>query len=148
MLYHRFLLLSLILYILFISCRRNGIENILHESGANRGELERILQHYSRVPEDTLKLKAAKFLILNMSGHYALDHSELQKYLNSIDSLDVTPDLRKLFETIPYRCDAKWDNFIIKEDIYNISSDYLIQHIDRCFYFWQTFCLIICTINI
>ena len=50
------------------ACSRpsNVLEQALEQSGANRQELEKVLSHYA---DDTLKLKAVRFLIENMPGH-------------------------------------------------------------------------------
>ena len=48
----------------------NKIEQALVLSGENRPALERVLQHYSQRPADSLKYQAALFLIENMPGHY------------------------------------------------------------------------------
>ncbi|MGB4340337.1 MAG: hypothetical protein WBJ59_00125 [Dysgonamonadaceae bacterium] len=40
-------------------------------ASSNRHEPERVIKHYSKDPEDSLKLKAAEFLILNMPGKYS-----------------------------------------------------------------------------
>ena len=45
---------------------------VLDLSGNNRHELEKVLMHYKQSPKDSLKLRAAKFLIINMSHHYSL----------------------------------------------------------------------------
>ena len=39
------------------------LEQALRLAGDNRPELERVLAHYSQRPEDSLKLRAARFLI-------------------------------------------------------------------------------------
>ena len=65
-----------IIYIIFctflISCGQYNaeLENALKLAGENRGELEKVLYHYSQNPSDSLKLQAATFLIENMPGHY------------------------------------------------------------------------------
>lgn len=52
------------------ACSNNAhLEYALEYAGDNRGELERVLEHYKN---DALKLKAAHFLIENMPGHYGV----------------------------------------------------------------------------
>lgn len=67
----QFLFLLILVY-LFSGCRKNPVllEEVLAYSGANRPELEKVIAHYARNPEDSLKLRAAVFLIENMPGHY------------------------------------------------------------------------------
>jgi hypothetical protein len=47
------------------------VNSILFMAGDNRLELEKVLKHYSKNPEDSLKLRAAEFLIVNMPGKYS-----------------------------------------------------------------------------
>ena len=70
----QFLFLLILVY-LFSGCRKNPVllEEVLAYSGANRPELEKVIAHYARNPEDSLKLRAAVFLIENMPGHYAME---------------------------------------------------------------------------
>jgi len=52
------------------------LEAVLQQAGANRAELEKTLQRYSDAPFDSLKLRAAEFLILNMPGKYSEYYDE------------------------------------------------------------------------
>lgn len=74
------------LIILIISCNKievNEMDDILScvldLSGNNRHELEKVLMHYKQSPKDSLKLRAAKFLIINMSHHYSLSGDYMSK---------------------------------------------------------------------
>jgi hypothetical protein len=49
----------------------NELESVLEQAGKNRRELGKVLKHYSREPSDSLKLRAAEFLIVNMPGKYS-----------------------------------------------------------------------------
>ncbi len=58
--------------ILLISCHNSKdrkLESALELAGENRTELQKVLDHYSQNPADSLKLEAAKFLIENMRWH-------------------------------------------------------------------------------
>ena len=60
--------------ILFLfSCTRYSteIEDVLRQAGKNRKELEKTLKHYGKNPSDSLRLRAAEFLIVNMPGRYS-----------------------------------------------------------------------------
>ena len=74
-------LIYLLLSFLICSCSRYSprLEASLSMAGANRGELEKVLEHYRG---DRKKYKAACFLIENMVGRYTLVSSRL-------DSLDA-----------------------------------------------------------
>ena len=62
--------ISILLTILLTSCQMKtaapGLEEALSQAGDNRGELLRVLQHYEE-SGDSLKLRAAEFLIGNMA---------------------------------------------------------------------------------
>lgn len=54
----------------FISCTSDSpLEQALSKSGKNRMQLEQVLKHYSLHPADSLKYRAACYLIANMPGH-------------------------------------------------------------------------------
>jgi hypothetical protein len=55
------------------------INAVLFQAGDNRSQLEKVLKHYSRNPSDSLKLRAAEFLIANMPGKYSLEKYALNK---------------------------------------------------------------------
>ena len=63
----------LMLIILVYSCTSypEAIEDVLRQAGKNRKELEKVLKYYGKNPADSLKLRAAKFLIVNMPGKYS-----------------------------------------------------------------------------
>ena len=57
-------------FFLFSCCQKNDrLQTALNHAGDNRMELEKVLRHYE---EDTLKLRAAKFLIENMPYHFSV----------------------------------------------------------------------------
>ena len=58
------------LLILSAGCRHTDpdLENALRQAGENRSQLEQVHDHYRN---DSLKYKAACFLIANMPGHYS-----------------------------------------------------------------------------
>ncbi len=74
------ILFSSVLLFLLSSCSGNeseALEQALQMAGDNRAELEKVLAHYSHAPADSLKLRAAVFLIENMPGHYSYDGDEV-----------------------------------------------------------------------
>jgi hypothetical protein len=75
--------------LLSTSCRHSPeVRRALRLAGNNRGTFEKVLQYYSRNPSDSLKLKAAVFLIGNMSGHYSYREVKWQEdYYNEIETV-------------------------------------------------------------
>ena len=54
-------------------CREvpQGVEDALVLSGSNKGELKKVLRHYGWRQRDSLKYRAACFLIENMKWHFS-----------------------------------------------------------------------------
>ena len=124
----------LFLFILF-SCqtRDKALETALQLAGENRSELERVLSHYSRVPEDSLKLRAAKFLISNMPGHYTLEGELINTYRAKIDTASIPYFAKKVLDISLSQTEIVQKHSKKKEDVEHIKSDFLIRHIDLSF---------------
>lgn len=129
-----------IIYIIFcisgISCGQHNaeLENALKLAGENRGELEKVLYHYSQNPSDSLKLQAATFLIENMPGHYTLEGSLINACREKIDT-DTTASYfaKKTLDISLSHIDQFRHTANKKEDVQNIKAEFLIRHIDRSF---------------
>ena len=106
----------------------------LRLAGDNRPELERVLTHYAHSPADSLKLRAARFLIENMPGHYTLDGDLVNEARKQIDEDSLTDYFRKkaLEVSLCYRNDVMFSSRKL-EDVHYMTADYLIHHIDRSF---------------
>ena len=74
-------LLLIIVAFLIISCNPTStkLKDAMCKSKENKIELEKLLSHYSSNPGDSLKLKAAIFLIENMPGHITLEGKEIDR---------------------------------------------------------------------
>ena len=131
--------------------RNNRLEAVLDYSGDNRGELEKVLAHYSQDPADSLKLQAAIFLIENMPGHYSLtspllesyyakvDTPLLESYYAKVDTIKNIPySAKKLMQIIPYNYPEFRNDLQIQEDVKCITADFLIHNIDLAFRQWET----------
>lgn len=108
------------------------LERALQLSGQNRGELEKVLAHFSQSPADSLKLKAAIFLIENMPGHWGADSNSIRDFKRQIDSLpDLPYEQRFLLFEIPARMPHLFPGLKQQEDITSIHAEELIRHINR-----------------
>lgn len=111
------------------------IMSALDKAGNNRGELEKVLKHYSDDPE---KLEAARWLILNMHSHYSVEGDEidsLEKVYEPLLGYKVNFGLEK--EII-----EKWNKYpfytlLRKDDIRSLKADFLIDNIDRAYDDWK-----------
>jgi len=126
----------ILLCIFSIACGKydTKIEAALRLAGNNREELEKVLHHYSQNTSDSLKLKAAKFLIENMPGHYTMEGNLVNYYREQISEHTKNSYFAKKIynislcqiEQLQHSCDKK-------EDIHHIKADFLINHINKSF---------------
>ena len=114
------------------------LEAALLSAKNNRKELEKVLCHYQKNPADSLKYKAACFLIENMPFYTYSDGEQLENYKSYYAWLKVcknkTPQqisdsVEKVFG--PMKEPVK------KRDILEIDSAYLCHNIDWAFKVWQ-----------
>jgi hypothetical protein len=122
----------------------NTPENVRHsliESGPNQSELIKVISHYSNMPQDSLKLKAAYFLIANMDRWHYYEGKILDDYIDyiiHIRSKDTVTQrvpeniLDSMFGHFSF------DKLTIKYDIREIRSSKLIENIDLAFNVWRT----------
>ena len=145
------LLTSLITLFLLSSCSMfpfitrpyhlQEVEQTLQKAGDNRHQLQEVLRYYS-APEDSLKLRAAEFLIANMLGHsfvqiglYDSTDSELQ--INVLDWPDYSSLIAAWDSVEAERGELRWGLAQRVDDVNSIGSDYLIQNIELSFKAWQ-----------
>ena len=144
-----------------ISCSQDSpypkeVDAVLDLAGDNRSELEKVLAHYSKEKKDSLKLKAAYYLISKMPGATYLkstvfeSYSEVFKTLETYDyKLILSTDQQKnkeirskKFEEIWRKQESRLGNprqsvFKSYSDIRTISAPFLIENIDYAFKAWE-----------
>jgi hypothetical protein len=108
------------------------IETVLKQAGNNRAELEKVLKRYGKTPADSLKLRAAEFLIANMPGKYA-EYYDAPWNDVATALLRWTSSSNKQMVVDTYRLGKP----VIKEDVKYITADYLINNIELAFKVWQ-----------
>ena len=131
------------LYFSMLSCSGpdSRLEQALTLAGSNRPELEKVLRRYSS-PEDSLKYRAAVFLIENMPGYWYYEgpalHSFLEYYplLRSVRLKKQSPDVAVDSINRKY---GKFDlsSLHYKEDIRTVDSAYLCRNIEWAFRVWN-----------
>ncbi|MDR1338692.1 MAG: discoidin domain-containing protein [Prevotellaceae bacterium] len=140
----RLITLAFILLIAGLTCytwnnyRRNNppyspeINEVLFMAGDNRSELEKVLKHYSRNPADSLKLRAAEFLIANMPGKYSLEYeAPFENVVAVYMRWDDIGDRQAVNEA------HGLDKETVREDVKYITGDYLINNIELSFRVWH-----------
>ena len=112
------------------------MEKALEISGTNRAELEKVLEHYR---EDSLKLRAARFLIENMQYHFSINENFVpntgKSYYPDITRLGEASSVRRHCDSLialGWRIDRRLDY-----DIRCVDADFIIRNIDLAFYVWR-----------
>jgi hypothetical protein len=101
-------------------------------AGKNRRELAQTLKHYSRDAGDSLKLRAAEFLIANMPGKYSEYRDAAWNDIATV-CMRWTSSSDKQHVLEAYNLGAP----IRRYDIHHITSEYLIDNIELAFREWQ-----------
>jgi len=131
-------LLLLLSIKLFALSQTTALEAVLDGAGRNRSELQKVLDHFR---SDSLKYKAACFLIENMDIHYSqtyywvdsLNRKVLFNELDYPDYVTSTIALEQLKKVIP----GVHAMAVIIKDIDVIKSDFLIKNIEDAFDSWK-----------
>lgn len=130
-----------LVFLTLISCNKSNtpLKDALNKAGNNKQELEKVLNFYKTNPADSLKYKAAVFLIENMPYHSFRKPIEgFQSAFDSIQNYPKDPKRRDIFEKI---LDSVSKRIVIEEnkeilDIEYISSNFLISNIELAFKAW------------
>lgn len=120
---------------LFSACNHvpNRLEQALEFAGDNRAELEKVLRHYEG---DTLKYRAARFLIENMPHCYSYRQG------GELDSVKRVRTYTNSFGQLDEKYIRRWGWFDYRNlpkvyDARVITADYLIRNIDHAFAMWR-----------
>jgi hypothetical protein len=93
-----------LLFFAMVSCNNNkdnsSFKKALNQAGTNKPELLKVIGHYKKDPLDSLKLRAARFLIENMPGHFSYDSTNLDHYRPVIDTVNSMKSRGLSLETI------------------------------------------------
>lgn len=143
-------------YLFFtISCinkNESTLQNALKLAGPNKKELKKVLKHYQKDPADSLKYKAACFIIENMRWHFSKKVKPAGRLWDLFaveDSLVITylrnPDFyknRNSFNGYKYRIKKMFVKEAISQsvigneyvsDLQTISAAVIIENIDLAF---------------
>ncbi|GHT10598.1 hypothetical protein FACS189426_11080 [Bacteroidia bacterium] len=136
------LFILLLSSVLLLGCSQSSrLEQALEFAGENRAELEKVLAHYSQNIEDSLKYKAACFLIENMPGHYSYKNADwLAQYYTEIgDSVSLDYDYVTNGQIVE-RISARYSGNKTRETVFDLqilTANFLINNIERAFAVWQ-----------
>ena len=151
-----YLLLFIVAFVSF-SCNRNipkEVKNVLKLAGENKKELLKVIDHYQS-PGDSLKLRAAYFLIGNMEDKYFYDDKSLAMFdtvMNFANEIFDPVEDNKYIGMFYEKCDkvkilfdSIYNHVYLPEkshvkiirDIHYVSAELLIENIDLSFYVWE-----------
>lgn len=135
---------------LFLSCSNresdtasiSSLEMALSHAGKNRAELEKVLLRYQTDPADSLKYKAACFLIENMPYYTYYKGKQLEQYLTYYTLLQETRGLRISPRAVADSISKMYgplylDSLQVYKDIETVDSAYLCNNIEWSFKVWQ-----------
>ena len=116
----------------------SSLEVALQSAEDNEGELHKVIRHYQKYPADSLKYKAACFLIENIPFYFYSEGEQLENYKSYYAWLktskgkvseQVADSVKKVFGLMQVPKN--------KRDIIEIDSAYLCHNIDWAFKVWQ-----------
>jgi hypothetical protein len=138
---------------LLVSCDKKQTNPALWNIGSHKKKFKKIFDHYSK-PEDSLKLRAAKFLVQNMENHFyyqANNEDELDQFFKNFEQQVLIDDpcsprvkttLRQ--ELIEIEINKAFNNGKITKakyrkrfDIKTLSPAFLIENIEYAFKAWE-----------
>lgn len=140
--------LLFLLVILLAGCQTNStgqlpdtIEGSLSRAEYNRKEIEIVLAHYKQHPADSLKLKAAIFLIQNIKDRGYYTGEKINTYNTIFNYTASTLNDNQLFKLK----DSLWnsigfstkDDLTFNYDLQTLPASFYIEHIDLAFQSWQ-----------
>lgn len=115
---------------------KTNLETALIQAGDNRAELEKVLNHYA---VDSLKYKAACFLIENMPYHYYYTGEKVnyeKQFFKMLHETALSPEV--IADSLNRgRMNEQFGRTELKYDIREVDSVYLVHNIDWAFKVWR-----------
>lgn len=121
---------------------KEGIEAVLAQAGRNRKELEKVIAYYQNTG-DSLKLKAALFLIENMDWGHSYTGKEVEKY-DSLFTEICNMKTGRGMEAVFNEYHEKYGELTIEklnqlDDVRSVSAHFLIENIELAFEAWRRY---------
>ena len=114
------------------------LEQSLQLAGENRGELEKVLEHYKDNPH---KLAAARFLIENMPAHYSYKGDGIDGYYRDARGVFRTGlSPKQQADSTAYLAAVAYPELEADtiSDVRVATAEFLISNIDKAFTEWET----------
>ena len=133
----------LVFVCIFFSCSNENVPSeiaiIFEQAGKNKIELKKVIEHFNRDPQDSLKLRAALYLIKNMQGSYYYEGEKLDQYLNYLPLINRDSEqgenIIRSFSSLygPFST----SDLKIKFDLEQVKAKDIIENVDMAFKVWQ-----------
>ena len=111
-------------------------------AGKNQAELKKVIQYYSTHRADSLKRKAAIFLIENMDAHESYVSKSWDDFQDELDTFykkeDRPSELNKGFNELYDKYASGLQNVSYVSDLQTVSAQFLIANIDQAFQAWKS----------
>jgi len=133
------ILLVFLLATTMLSAQSDELTSALEAAGKNRANLELVLKHYKKEKADSLKYRAACFLIENMPVHYTYSGEAVDTFYSVMRNIFADPKNRdgkyytEKYNSILEKLEPGLNTAHIVKDIENITAEYLIANIDDAF---------------
>jgi hypothetical protein len=135
----------LIIWAIFYACKgseQKSLERSFHLAGNNKQELKRVLDYYKE-PKDSLKFRAAEFLIKHMWCHSSIDVNSIEGHdalFGPLERLYISSNqhtyeqFKRVYDSVSF----VQKSFVrVNSDCQIVSANFLIQNIDLAFEVWQ-----------
>lgn len=132
-------LLVFLLVATMLSAQSDELTSALEKAGKNRPNLEEVLKHYQKDKTDSLKYRAACFLIENMPAHYTYSGAAIDTFYTVMRSVFAGSKNKggqyytATYDSILGKLEPEFNVAPIVKDIENVTAKYLIQNIDEAF---------------
>ena len=117
-----------------------SMDAAFQKAGSNQAELKKVIRHYSWLPSDSLKRKAALFLIENMDAHFSKQSEQWDKFQAELYLLFMKErekdKLKHGFDSIYKKYDLS--DVVYLSDLETIKAPFLIRSINYAFEKWKT----------
>jgi len=111
-------------------------------AGKNKSELKKVIRHYSVHRADSLKRKAAIFLIENMDAHTSYVCKSWDDFQGELDTFykneDRPTELINGFKALHAKYTDGLQNITYVSDLQTVSVQFLIANIDQAFQTWKS----------
>jgi hypothetical protein len=120
----------------------DNVLKVIDLTEKNKNELLTVLKHYQNKKEDSMKYKAACFLISNMDIHYSADYYWVDSFGTRINFQELSYNSFNksilAFDSLK-KTHGKLHPVVFKyKDIDTIKASFLIDNIDRAFKIWNS----------